>query len=328
MLRTYEKAGVGEQFSAKGLSLAELLDNGEQTASLDSRVSAYVEEAARGRGATGFSLSHCNFSVDFPKLAETVNTVLREPFKLFTEVIYHFDCDVVLLTGRPSCLPCVAGLMKNLFPTEPDRVLSLHSYQPGPWYPFSGRGDGRIADPKTTASVGCLLCALSERQLTNFKLETSGLRMRSTARFIGDLGLDSKLSNDKVIFRNDDRIRPGEMAQKRISFYGKERIGFRQMPFERWVGTPLYMLKLEGNYENIRTPIDVTLEREVPEEIDRDERNFLDRFQEAESQKEELCVREAVDANGTLLTKSVTLSLNTLIDDGGYWLDTGILNIS
>ena len=329
ILRTYEKAGIGEQFSVKSLSLAELLENGEQTASLGSRVSSYIEEGARERGATEFSLSKCNFSVDFPRLAETINAVLQEPFKLFTEVIHHFDCDVVLLTGRPSCLPCVAQIMKNLFPTEPDRVLSLHSYQPGPWYPFSGRGDGRIADPKTTASVGCLLGALSERQLTNFKLETSGLRMRSTAGFIGVLGLDFKLSNDNVIFRNDDRIRPGEIAEQRISFYGNTRVGFRQMPFERWAGTPLYMLKLEvGNYDNVRMPIEVTLEREVPEEINRDERNFLDRFQESEAQKEELRVREAVDADGNSLTRSVTLSLNTLIDDGGYWLDTGVLNIS
>jgi len=47
-----------------------------------------------------------------------------------------------------------------------DRIVSLHTYRVGDWYPFRSVG-GRLTDPKTTAAVGAMVCALSEGQLYN-----------------------------------------------------------------------------------------------------------------------------------------------------------------
>jgi len=327
MLHAYEKAGAADLLSVRSLGFAELLELGGQgqAAEIKPRLAAYLEKAASERGAQDFTIESCRFTLDFSEIGRTVQEVLRGPLGLFAEAIHHFDCDVVLLTGRPSCLPSVVDFVNNRLAVSPDRIVPLHMYRPGQWYPFRGLGESRIVDPKTTAAVGCMLCALADRQLTNFSLYSKGLTMRSTARFIGDLELDFRLREDKVIFRADDLLKPGEASAKEIRFHGKTRIGFRQLPFERWTATPLYMLKLDpgSHSERIENPLTVTLERESPEEADLGTDKFLD----AEAQKEELKIVEAKDNAGADLSRIMSLSLNTLADEDGYWLDTGVLTV-
>lgn len=329
ILRLAETSSLAERQSSRQFSIAELLKRGQQEASLESRFTSYLEASAAALGAKDFKISDCSFTIDMRAVEKACTSVLETVFKNFGEIISYFDCDIVLLTGRPTCLPAVVDMFRNQLAVSPERVIPLNEYLPGQWYPFSGNGDGRIDDPKTTAAVGCMLCALADHQLTNFTLYSKGLRMRSTAGFIGPLEQDLRLLNNNVIFHNDQPIAPGQIAEKEIKFHSKMRIGFRQLPFERWTATPLYMLQLEaGNKQNIPLPIRVFLERESPEEVEEDERNYLDRALEAEAQKEELRISEALDNDDAPMSRSMSLSLHTLQDDGGYWLDTGVLTIS
>uniref|UniRef100_UPI0013CF725F virulence factor SrfB n=1 Tax=Acinetobacter baumannii TaxID=470 RepID=UPI0013CF725F len=84
----------------------------------------------------------------------------------------ELDCDVVLLSGRPSRLAAVVDLFVDKLAVSPDKVIPLHLYHAGNWYPFRDRDNRRIGDPKTTTAVGGMLCALAEGQLTNFTLYT------------------------------------------------------------------------------------------------------------------------------------------------------------
>lgn len=328
ILRLAEKASLADRQTVLRLSAKDLLSRGEQDPNLDERFTSFLETSAAEQGARGFKMADCLFSIDMAALGKTCISVLEPVFKNFGEIINHLDCDVVLLTGRPTCLPDVVDMFRNSMAVSPERVIPLNEYLPGQWYPFSGRGDGRIDDPKTTAAVGCMLCALADHQLTNFTLYTKGLRMRSTAGYIGPLEQDMRLLKDNVLFDNEASIKPGQIASKEITFHGKMRIGFRQLPFERWTATPLYMLQLgKADLERIKLPIKVTLEREAPDEVDEDGRDYLDRALEAEAQKEELRVSEAVDSVGASI-RNMQLSLHTLQEDGGYWLDTGVLTVS
>ena len=76
------------------------------------------------------------------------------------EIVYLHDCDMLLLTGRPSRLPGVQALVRALLPLPPDRIIGMHGYKTGTWYPFNRQG--RIDDPKTTAAVGAMLCVLGQ----------------------------------------------------------------------------------------------------------------------------------------------------------------------
>ena len=74
-----------------------------------------------------------------------------------------------------------------MLPVTPDRIVPMHRYRVGSWYPFRDPMTNTIGDPKTTSAVGGLLCALSETQISNFKLYTSRFAMLSTARYIGEM---------------------------------------------------------------------------------------------------------------------------------------------
>ena len=105
------------------------------------------------------------------------------------------------------------------------------------------------------------------------------------------------------------------------------RIGFRQLPLERWMASPLYSLQFANaqSAARLNKPLTVTLER-VDVDADLDEETPDERRQEAEAIKEEFQVVDVADARGTTLKRSdVVLRLQTLGFDDDYWLDTGIL---
>lgn len=68
----------------------------------------------------------------------------------------HYSCDILLITGRPGCLPGVQALIRHLQPVPVNRIVWLDKYQVHEWYPFSQQG--RIGNPKSTAAVGAMLC--------------------------------------------------------------------------------------------------------------------------------------------------------------------------
>ena len=109
---------------------------------------------------------------------------------------------MVLLSGRPTGLEGTIDLFINKLAISPDRVIPLSHYPPGSWFPFGGSARFPIGDPKTATVVGCMLCALSERHMTNFTMYTNRLAMRSTANYIGVMQLGGKLMERDVLFTN------------------------------------------------------------------------------------------------------------------------------
>jgi hypothetical protein len=115
-------------------------------------------------------------------------------------------------------LPAVRAAILAKLPAPPDRIVSLHAYRVGDWYPFRAVS-GRLTDPKTTAAVGAMVCALSEGQLYKFNLRSRELGMKSTARFVGVLEQTGRLKKDNVLFANlelEDRKDPAAGSDLRF----------------------------------------------------------------------------------------------------------------
>ena len=133
---------------------------------------------------------------------------LREALAL---AIRRGDCDVLLLTGRPSRLPGIQAVFRSLLPLPPGRILPLHHYRTGGWYPFHRRG--RIEDPKTTAAVGAALCSRSQGGLPGFFLRAGALRPYSTVCILGVLDNRMVIADDQVITLDElDAHRASEIA--------------------------------------------------------------------------------------------------------------------
>jgi len=198
----------------------------------------------------------------------------------------------------------------------------------GTWYPFRDRDNRRIGDPKTTTAVGGMLCALAESQLTNFTLLTNRLGLRSTAKYLGELDMMGRLLNEKIYFSELDLDKKDRAREQRASFkyYAPMRLGYRQLPIERWIATPLYRLRMRSGPEtaHLRLPVEITVERETNGfAIEEDSDSLI----KSESMKEEFKIGDAFDAEGADVKNKIELVLDTLSSEHGYWLDTGILSI-
>ena len=206
----------------------------------------YIDKAAHKAGADGFKLCNVEFEVNPAALEQTVSGIIGPVLGDLCEVIYHFDCDVLLLTGRPSLLPIVEATILENLPIPADRVQMMGSYKVGSWYPFRNQ-HGRIGDPKTTVAIGAMLCSLTEGQLEAMVLRSSRFQIRSTARFIGRLEITGQIKNDKVMFTNfNDEEKQTEKRECVIEFDAPMAIGFRQLDVERWPATPLYWLEFSN----------------------------------------------------------------------------------
>jgi hypothetical protein len=98
------------------------------------------------------------------------------------------------------------------------------------------------------------------------------------------------------------------------------------LPLERWIASPLYRLRLRAGLDaaQIKAPIDVTMERASDGMVNED---TPDALIQSESMKEDFRIADAFDANGVDVSRKMELVLNTLDDEQGYWLDTGILAV-
>jgi hypothetical protein len=321
LLRTFEVADLAQQETNTTKTDATLRSEKDLIRS-SARIEGYLSEEASRRGGKPFDIGAVEIIYDYAVVKDAIVSVLDNIFNNIAEALNHFDCDVVLLSGRPSRLPATVDLLVNKLAIAPDRVLPLHEYRVGAWYPFKTKDNVRISDPKTATVVGGMLCALAERNIMNLTIDTGRLTLKSTARYIGQLENDGTLPDENMLFGGAS-AQPVE-AEKDVRYDAPMRIGFRQLPFKRWTASPLYKLSLPSG-ERARPPVTVTLRRGASD----DDVGFeeINKFQKAEAQKEEIQIVEAWDANSSSLTKIMQLSFDTMGADDGYWLDTGILGI-
>lgn len=285
-------------------------------------VRQYIDEAAMRAGARNFAVSDLRYTVRLSDVAATISSTIAPILYSLCEVVQNYGCDVLLLSGRPSCQPAVHAVVLGKSPVPPGRLVPLNTYRVGSWYPFWTPG-GRIADPKTTASVGAVLCSLSEGNLQNFHFKADRLRPASTARYIGEMTADGSIRNSNLFFEklDLDSREPVELMAK-LTFNAGIYLGFRQLPLERWKASSLYYLSFADqtaiNSAAGRLPYEVTLSYRRGEEGGDDTRD---------AGEGAFRIEEVTAADGAPVRPGdLRLMFKTLKDDA-HWLDTGLLDL-
>ena len=285
---------------------------------------AHFNTAFARAGATGFKLEAMVFPVSLPALDLTVRSTFLEMLRALGEIVQRMRCDLLILSGRTSRLPAVRAILEESGALPTHRVIALHQFRVGPWYPF--RDDrSTVGDPKTTAAVGAMICLLGNGQLQNFNLRSDKLRPRSTARFFGKLGQDNRLLKadefyDDLDLDNVDYELPEERS---FEFRGPMPLGFRQLPVAWWPGSRLYYIDYatpdDARTLNPFTPLAVTLRRKGSKTTNRiTGEEYVD--------NPDLEIRSIQDRSGrTVPNARLRIRLQTLDQPQGYWLDTGIL---
>ncbi|WP_445682643.1 virulence factor SrfB [Radicibacter daui] len=276
----------------------------------------YVNGEIRKAGDPGFDLMALEIPVDVAEIDRTVRSVFQEMMQALGEMVWRFRCDVLLLSGRPSRLPAIAGLLQESGCLPPSRIIPLHRFRVGGWYPFR---DARatIADPKTTAAVGAMICLLSEGQLPNFNFRADLLHPASTARYFGKLDRSSRLLKDDEFFADMHLEDPDwELPETGVEFRGPMPLGFRQMAADWWPATRLYSLAYAEDAPisqlQQRTPLTVRLRRDRSGDK---RKRVIDKFTIGRVTDRD---EKSVDPG------QLRLRLQTIDNQLGYWLDTGI----
>jgi hypothetical protein len=285
------------------------------------RALSYLNAQAAGAGAQGFQVAEVEVVPDVGKIEAAIGSVLGPVLADLCEVVWTYDCDVLLLSGRPSRLHKVTQIVLARAPVPPHRIIGMHRYRVGESYPFRDASN-RIEDPKTTAVVGAALCVQAEGRLKNFMLRTRDLRMVSTARFIGKMDNSGQIRDENVLLANVDLDGPPQQdVEFRTSFQTVTQIGFRQLPIARWTATPLYVMEFANpdSASRMALPLKVLVQRK---EIDPDQ-------EQDHAGRETFTVQLVEDSGGSRLRESeVRLRLQTIDDQDGYWRDTGRLAIA
>jgi hypothetical protein len=321
LMHQTEQADLSATPPNRSLTLDEALARNEPP---DSRTFGYLEERVRQRTGRPFDARAVQIELDHVAIADTIAGVMDNSLALLSEAIHALDCDVLLVSGRPSRLPGIQHLLLRHLPVPAGRVVPMHTFQVGGWYPFRD-ALGRIRDPKTTAVVGAALCELAEGQIRNFVLHTNQMTLKSTAHFIGQMDDTDYVPGTPerpLLFSNvdlDSRKASDAQMSTTVKMYSPMDIGFRQLPIARWPAQPLYHLAPvdRAHLRKHPTPWQITIVRSDPQDED-----------QAEEKKEEFKVEEVVDrSEAAVSSKLVQLRLQTL-RHGSYWLDTGALRVT
>jgi len=281
----------------------------------------YIEDAARRAGGEGFSLDNVDLCMDAGVMSGIIQGVVKQILLDLCDVVRAYDCDILLLSGRPSRLPILNELIRAYMPVPANRIISMDGYKVGNWYPFHS-SSFRIEDPKTTAAVGAMLCYVCEGSVEGMIVRVQELRMRSTARYIGFMEIKDQILDRNIAFADIDLDQPRQETSNPVSFEPPGFLGYRQLPLERWKTTPLYHLSFRdrGRIQQLRMPLTLVLEREIPDE------------DEGEEKLEEFEIRSIRDADDQdcdgVLNRLRFQTLRVEKDqEAGYWLDSGVLEI-
>ncbi len=286
-----------------------------------------VEDAVCNKlpAEASFSLLDMDMRINPAAVENTIRTTLGPALADLCEMVHLYDCDLLLLTGRPSAWNGIVGPVLAKLPVPADRIMPMRRYRVGNWYPFAD-AKGCINDPKTTVVVGAILCALAEGHLEGFSFDVGNLALTSTARYVGELNTDGKLPMAKVWFEVDIDSKKRFKGERQVSFTGPLPIGYRQVHAERWPTTRYHLMAFTSEEARAkasgRLPYDVLVRLEVAalkeEEMAKDTNEDRD--------EGEFEILSIVDKHGSAVNiRDVEIRLQTLQLDEGYWLDTGMI---
>lgn len=250
----------------------------------------------------GFSFKELIWRFDPQEVATIVKNTLEPLMRQLSVVLYAHHCDVLILAGRPSSLDPITELFIKYMPISPDRLIRLNDYRVGTWYPFAD-GLGYFYDQKSVVAVGAMVGHLaSSMGFNGLSIDFSRMiqDMKSTAHYIGDY-------NTRRQQVPTSYLTPGKSSATVQFVVFPAFIGCKQLDSPLYQARPLYAIYNNTNSHSLR----VTLTRNYHES------------------REDLEIDEVMDDQGNTLPKSsVDLVLQSITDDGKYWLDKGEFELS
>ncbi|MGF1448131.1 MAG: virulence factor SrfB [Opitutales bacterium] len=104
-----------------------------------------------------FATHGIRISAERSQIEECIDGVFTGHFRNLGALAGFFDCQMVIVSGKPSEQPRIRELLTRSFPLLPQRIINVKNFVAGSWYPFNTFDGIRIADAKTCTVVGAAL---------------------------------------------------------------------------------------------------------------------------------------------------------------------------
>lgn len=258
---------------------------------------------ANGKTYVDFDFKKIIWNFDSDVLSKIIVSKIDPLMKQLAIVMNKYNCDIVLLAGKPTSLNVITDLFLKYYPIAPNRLIRLNDYRVGEWYPFAD-GLGYFKDQKSLVAVGAMIGYMaSNGGLDGFHMDMSFLKkeMVSTSNY---LGLYNSV-NQKIVEAN---LTP-EQNTAAFEVHGFPLfIGCKQLVSQYYQARPIYALDLADGVDvhNVSLPLKISVVR-----------NFS-------IDKEGLKIVSAVDSMGKPFSISkLRFGIQSLATDGAYWLDKG-----
>ena len=258
---------------------------------------------ANGKTYVDFDFKKIIWNFDESNLANIIITKIEPLMKQLAIVLNTYNCDIVLLAGKPTSLTAITDLFLKYYPTSPNRLIRLNDYRVGEWYPFAD-GLGYFKDQKSLVAIGAMIGYMSSNGgINGFHMDMTHLKkdMVSTANY---MGLYNAV-NQKVA----EAILTPEQNTATFEVHGFPLfIGCKQLVSQFYQARPIFALNLAKDVDlhSVSLPLKVSVVRNYSQD------------------KEELRIVSAVDAMGKPFSQQkLSFGVQSLASDGAYWLDKG-----
>lgn len=251
----------------------------------------------------GFRFEELSWRYEPDSVADIVRNTMEPLMKALSVVMYAHNCDILVLSGRPTNLEPLTELFLKYIPIAPNRLVRLNQYRVGRWFPLATEEGYFQENQKAVVAVGAEVGYLASTiGFNGLVLNFSHLAkaMKSTACYMGYFDSDLQEVHDPFL-----TPQKGSAMLKGISVFPCY-IGCKQFNAPKYQARPLYAI-----YNNSgESQLTIMLQRNYHED------------------RELITVDEVTNMEGdTIPTSDVILQLQTIAMDGNFWMDKGAFTL-
>jgi hypothetical protein len=181
-----------------------------------------------------------------------VSSVFSAMIADLADVVVENDCNLVIVSGKPSELPQIRRLVARELPLPAQRIVEVNNFPVGTGYPADFVESGRIRDAKTVTVAGAALFQdILNGNTGGFQLVEEERRQTSATYNWGFI----LPSRDPVAFRSSLLFETGTPSGKRkdVEVHLGDRIGRSIRISDRIKPEPVYRVELRTDVHNMET---------------------------------------------------------------------------
>ena len=258
---------------------------------------------------------------DGAALETCIDDVFKEMFASLCPLVNQHNCDLVIVSGKPSELPQMRNLLVTNLPLLPQRIIQMKNFPAGDWYPFVGDDGIKINDAKTCTVAGAALYQdILNGNLQGFSIEQAGLTEYSRTYFWGIVAQNTDMRDfyrsDNLLFSPSDYASAKSWPEAENTLYLEREF---DLPLNCRIGRQIKQIagvQAEPVYRLEWTPSQPHDNSRVFARIRLRWLSTLGRSERLEIAEVNAVPGQAVEVD----PQDVKLKLNTMMDES-FWLD-------